>query len=326
MVTRRIKVFTALVLSLVLCMLTLSSCSLREATDATDYMHETYDKSMQRGRLFASKLCIISDKDKAKDDEIIDSTLSGYALFSTDPVRTETWYKVNKKLYPASTTKLLTALMALKYGKLDRKVTVSKHAVEDLEEGSSVAGLKVGDVLTLRDLLYGLLMQSGNDAAVAIAEYLGDGSEMDFVKKMNKEAKLIGATNTHFVNSNGLHDKNHYTTVYDLYLMFTECLKYKEFRTIIKAKDYNTSIVSTDGTMRSINFAPTNFYALGDAEPPSGVTVIGGKTGTTDEAGSCLVLLSKNKSNTPYISIIMGAGYKELLYADMNELMEMEND
>ena len=213
MVTRRIKVFTALVLSLVLCMLTLSSCSLREATDATDYMHETYDKSMQRGRLFASKLCIISDKDKAKDDEIIDSTLSGYALFSTDPVRTETWYKVNKKLYPASTTKLLTALMALKYGKLDRKVTVSKHAVEDLEEGSSVAGLKVGDVLTLRDLLYGLLMQSGNDAAVAIAEYLGDGSEMDFVKKMNKEAKLIGATNTHFVNSNGLHDKNHYTTV-----------------------------------------------------------------------------------------------------------------
>ena len=326
MAVKRKKIRFTLILALSLCLVMLSSCQMRQAENATRYMEENYDKSLQKGRLYASKLCVVSDKEKAEGEDVIDSTLSGYALFSTKPVKTYTWYNVNKKIYPASTTKLMTALLALKSKKLDKTVTVSKHAVEDLEEGSSVAGLKVGDQLTLRDMLYGLLMASGNDAAVAIAEFLGDGSEMDFVKQMNKQAQLLGATNTHYMNSSGLHDKKHYTTVYDLYLIFNECLKYKEFRTIIKAKDYNTSIVSTDGTMRSINFLPTNYYAAGAADAPSGVTVIGGKTGTTDEAGSCLILYSRNKRGNPFISVCMGAGYKELLYDDMNELLEMEND
>ncbi len=114
MVKKRILVFTAVLLSVVLCALTLSSCSFRQAANATDYMRETYDKSLKRGRLFASKLCIVTDKEKAEDDEIIDASLHGYALFSVDPVRTETWYNVNKKVYPANTTRLMAALRALK--------------------------------------------------------------------------------------------------------------------------------------------------------------------------------------------------------------------
>ena len=316
-------------ISLVACLtaaaLFMTSCSVRQARYASEFTKENYDRSVRKGDLFASKLCVLTDKTEATDEQV-DANAKGYALFNTDSAKTVTWYNATKKVYPASTTKLMTALLALKSGKLDETVTVSKHAVEDLEEGSSVCDLKVGDQLPLSDLLYGLLMQSGNDAAVAIAEFIADGSESDFVKMMNEEAQLLGATRTHFKNPHGLHQKKHFTTVYDLYLIFNECLKYDLFRTIIQAKDYNTSSTASDGTMRSINWAPTNYYALGDAEPPRRITVIGGKTGTTDEAGCCLVLLSENEDKAPFISIVMGASDKHILYADMNELLEMEKD
>ena len=308
----------------VIAMTVLTSCASREATDVTEYMYEAYNDSVQMGDLYASKLCVLTDKSEAKDDPV--DSMAKYGLFDMDSAKTVAWSKAADKLYPASTTKLLTALVALRSGKLDEMVTVSRHAIEDLEEGSSVCGLKVGDQLTLRDLLYGLTLESGNDAAVVIAEFLGGGSESDFITMMNEEAQAVGATNSHFKNPHGLHDADHYTTVYDLYLIFTECLKYDEFKTIITSKGYNTSAKASDGSMRSINWEPTNYYAQGEAEAPSNITIIGGKTGTTDEAGCCLVLLNSNKDEDPYISIVMGASDKKILYADMNELMEMENN
>ncbi len=320
-----VKKYICLLCLPVILLLLLSACSMRQAAYASDYMLEKYNGSVQKGDLFASNLCVLTDKTNGEEAPV-DAAAHGYALFNTDNNKTITWYKADESLFPASTTKLMTALLALKSGKLDETVTVSQHAVEDLEEGSSVANLKPGDQLPLSDVLYGLVMQSGNDAAVAIAEFLADGSEADFVKMMNDEAQLIGATKTHFMNPHGLHEEKHYTTVYDLYLIFNECLKYDEFRTIISAMDYNTSSTASDGTMRSINWEPTNYYALGEADPPKGITIIGGKTGTTDEAGCCLVLLSQNEDETPYISIVMGAADKHILYADMNELMEMEKD
>ena len=290
----------------------------------TEYMQEAYDTSVKTSDLYASKLCVLTDKSEAKDDPV--DSVAKYALFDLDGSKTVTWHQAAEQLYPASTTKLMTALVALRSGRLDEMVTVSRHAIEDLEEGSSVCGLKVGDQLSLRDLLYGLTLESGNDAAVVIAEFLGGGSETDFVTMMNEEAQAVGATNSHFKNPHGLHDADHYTTVYDLYLIFTECLKYDEFKTIIESKGYNTSAKASDGSMRSINWEPTNYYAQGEAEAPTNIKIIGGKTGTTNEAGCCLVLLNSNKDEEPYISIVMGASDKKLLYADMNELMEMENN
>ena len=136
-------------------------------------------------------------------------------------------YHLYDRLYPASTTKILTAYIALKYGNMDDKVTVSANAT-DFNWDESVCGLRTGDTLSMYDLVCGLLLHSGNDAAVAIAEHIS-GSEEAFVELMNSEAAALGATDSHFVNPHGLHDDDHYTTAYDLYLIFNECLKDERF-------------------------------------------------------------------------------------------------
>ena len=130
-----------------------------------------------------------------------------------------------------------------------------------------------------------------------------------FAEMMNKEAAKLMATGTHFVNSNGLHNDNHYTTAYDLYLIFNECIKHDDFVKIIMAKSHTAKVTG-------------NFYATGDAKKPDNVTVIGGKTGTTQLAGNCLILLTKDKNNHPYISIVMKADTKPLLYKDMTAIVE----
>ena len=134
----------------------------------------------------------------------------------------------NEVMPMASTTKIMTALVALDKGDLDAQTTVSKEAITFSESGVSTAKLKEGDVLTLRQLLYALLTVSANDAANVIAEQIA-GSQDAFVEMMNQEAQKIGATNTHFVNANGLHSEDHYTTVYDLYLMFNAAMQHEEF-------------------------------------------------------------------------------------------------
>ena len=185
----------------------------------------------------------------------------------------------------------------------------------------ATCGIKAGDKITLSDLLYGLLLHSGNDNATAIAEYVG-GSMDGFAEMMIKEAAKLMATGTHFVNSNGLHNDNHYTTAYDLNLIFNECIKHDDFVKIIMAKSHTAKVTGNDGTVRSITWEPTNFYATGDAKKPDNVTVIGGKTGTTQLAGNCLILLTKDKNDHPYISIVMKADTKPLLYKDMTAFVE----
>ena len=109
---------------------------------------------------------------------------------------------IYEKMYPASTTKILTAYVALKYGDLDQTLTVSEYAIESLDPASSVCGLKIGDRITLREALYGLMLRSGNDAANVIAEGIS-GSMDAFVELMNREALALGATGSHFMNPSG---------------------------------------------------------------------------------------------------------------------------
>ena len=213
----------------------------------------------------------------------------------------------------------MTAYLALKYGNLDDTVTVSAHAT-DFNWDESVAGLQTGDTLTLYDLICGLMIQSGNDCGTAIAEYIS-GSEEAFAELMNQEAAALGATGTHFVNPHGLHDDNHYTTAYDLYLMFNACLKDQRFVDIISLDSYTASITGADGTVRAVTWNPTNYYSAGIMTPPEGVHVFGGKTGTTDQAGNCVVLYEEDSSGNPYISVIMGAPDKSVLYEEMNLLL-----
>lgn len=287
-----------------------------------EYESENYNKNIYKGKLFASDLCVASgDVDLKGVSSTETSTLHSAALFDVDDGKVGFSYQMFDKVYPASTTKIMTALVAFENADLSDVVTVSQDAdVSNFASDEATCGIKAGDRITLSDLLYGLLLHSGNDNAVAIADYIA-GSEDEFAKMMNKEAKKLMATGTHFVNSNGLHNDNHYTTAYDLYLIFNECIKHEDFVKIIRAKSHTANITGSDGTVRSVTWEPTNFYATGEAEKPDNATVIGGKTGTTKLAGNCLILLTEEE-NHPYISIVMNADTKPLLYKDMTAIVE----
>lgn len=190
------------------------------------------------------------------------------------------------RLYPASLTKMMTAILTAELAEdLDaQKVTVSQSAIDQLAgTHSSVANIQPGEIYTLRQMLYFLMVPSGNDAANVLAEHLC-GSNTEFVKKMNKRAKELGMSNTHFANPHGLHDDNHYTTARDMALLAMAYLQNPDLKEICSASEY-TSPATADQparTVKTTNFLkiPENTYYYEYA--------YGLKTGNTDEAGRCL--------------------------------------
>ena len=229
----------------------------------------------------------------------------------------------DNKLYPASITKIMTAMLALQSGKLNDTVTITQDNVT-LEDGSQVCGFVAGDQVTLDQLLHCLLVYSGNDAASAIAEYVG-GSTENFVQMMNDYAAKLGCTGTHFSNPHGLQDENHYTTPYDIYLMLNEAFTYPEFTEITELPSYTVTYTGSDGTEKSTTLTATDHYLTGEATAPKDVTILGGKTGTTEVAGNCLAILTQNAYGKTFVSIVMGADTKELLYQEMNSLLQNIN-
>lgn len=269
---------------------------------------------------FADDLCV-SDDVSIGTDETDSQVASGAGTFNVATGEVVYAKNIYSKLYPASTTKILTAYITLKYAdNLDDYVTISENAANQASD-SSVCGLSAGDVVKLRDLLYGLMLRSGNDAAIAIAEYMS-GSVEAFAERMNEEAARLGATQSHFVNANGLPDENHYTSVYDMYLIFNEAVKNEAFVQIISTKSYDVVYTDASGTSVEKTWENTNQYLTGASKAPDGFTVVGGKTGTTGEAGYCLVLYSYNASNEPIISIVFKADGKSNLYLLMNEMLQ----
>lgn len=226
------------------------------------------------------------------------------------------------KIYPASLTKLMTAYLTTKYAKMDDVVTLNENLT--FESGAQILHLKKGDTVTVSELYHGLLIYSANDCASMLALHIS-GSEEEFVKLMNKEAKALGATNTHFANAHGLHDPDHYTTAYDLYLMFKANLQYPEFQETVSIPQYTMKYTNASGNPVSVTFNTTNLYLAGEYPVPKGVTMVGGKTGTTQAAGSCLVILTKNKEGHEFISVITGALDKPSLYSSMTKLLVKEN-
>lgn len=265
---------------------------------------------------FAADLCVVAS-DITIDDLNMDN-IPAAALFDIN--REETLYakNVHERLYPASLTKIMTALVALKHGTQDMMLTASAN-VTKLQSGAQTCGIREGDQMTLSQALHLLLINSANDAAVLIAEGIG-GSIEGFADMMNEEALLLGATNTHFVNPHGLHDDDHYTTVYDLYLMMNAAIQYESFNEIIRMAEYST-MITRNGEQTEMSVNSTNWYLRGEVEPPSGITVAGGKTGTTVAAGYCLLLLTKDTANNPYISIMLNADERDELYTQMTELL-----
>lgn len=251
-----------------------------------------------------------------------DKNLTAGALLLVNHTKNEVIYAdhIYDKLYPASITKIMTALLVLKYANLNDNVTISYNASHITEKGAKTCGLKEGDVLTMEVLLNSMLVYSGNDTSIAIAEHMA-GSVEAFQVIMNEEAKRLGAVGTHFVNPNGLHDEEQYTTAYDLYLIFRELLQFEQFHEIIHQTSYIANYVDKDGLEKQGIFETTNEYLKGGANNDFALTVLGGKTGTTSKAGNCLILLSKNKENEEYISVILKAKGSPDLYQEMSLML-----
>ena len=254
----------------------------------------------QRAEPFTKDLCVTAG-DVAFEDENLQTAEAGTIMdLSTHEVLFA--QNVHERLYPASLTKVMTALVAIRYGNLDDVITIDENAL-DIDPESSVCYLELGDQYTLKQLIYGMLLASGNDAANAIAWHVGGSLEV-FVSLMNQEAAAIGATNSHFMNAHGLQDENHYTTPYDMYLIFNEAIKYSTFTDAINQQSYTVTYTAGDGEQYERTWFATNYYFTGEATPPDNVTVFGGKTGTTDEAGACLSLLTKDPMGTPISALL----------------------
>lgn len=225
-----------------------------------------------------------------------------------------------KEVAPASLTKMMTALLTLKYGNLDDTVTLTSEMNQDMIPGAQVCGFVPGDTITVKELLYSMLVFSGNDAANALAIHIG-GSISAFVDMMNQEANLLGAVNTHFSNPSGLDVDNHYSSAYDLYLIFNACMAYDDFSTAICQPSYTTHYTNRSGDAASVTFTSTNLYMDGTYTCPDGVTIYGGKTGTTEAAGACLLAYSRDTAGNEYVSVSLGSEDKPELYSQMNKIL-----
>lgn len=278
---------------------------------------------VQQAELFAKELCVASS-DVTAGASVDMSEASSAGLFDLNKHEVLYAKNIHEKLYPASLTKVMTALVALKYGNPEDIITVGPNAASITESGATLCGLKAGDNLTLDQALHALLMQSANDAGIAIAEHIG-GSVEQFAEMMNEEALSIGATNSHFVNPHGLQDDNHYVTAYDLYLIFNEAIKYDLFSEIISMNTYTSTYTDKNGGAKTLDFHTTNQFLQGVYTAPENITVIGGKTGTTNAAGNCLILLSKDTSGNPYVSVILRSKERTILYEEMTGLLSEIN-
>ncbi len=295
--------------------------SFEERPFAVEESSQTAKEDFSAVPLFARDLCVVSDE-TAFDGTEVDAEAG--VLFSISDGQVLYSKNAFERLYPASTTKIMTALIAVKYGNPDDTVTVTQDAVIT-EAGATLADIKPGDVLTMEQLLYGLMLPSGNDAGAAIAVHMA-GSIENFAQLMNEEALRLGATNTHFVNPHGLHDENHYTTAYDLYLIFNEALKYPKFREVTKTVAYTADYKDKDGNAVKKTWEGGNWYLTGREETPDGITVFSGKTGTTQAAGCCLVMASRENSGSEsggneYVSIVMKAKDRNKLYDNMTNII-----
>lgn len=229
----------------------------------------------------------------------------------------------NKKMYPASLTKIMTAILAIEMGELSDVIKVDDDTPYEIE-GSHIA-LEPGEVLTLKDMLYAVMLPSANDAALAIAKHYG-GTEEEFIKLMNNKAKELGAYNTNFENPHGLHDDNHYTTAADLALITKYAMQNETFRKIVATDRYEIKPTNKKTEIRYFanlnklvhNTGSNQIYVDGAYISPEYEYATGVKTGYTPEASNTLVA-SAEKNGTELIAVAMN-GISLEMYQDAHNL------
>lgn len=242
----------------------------------------------------------------AKDEN--PPALQSQGVFLMDLKSGQVLYARNEhqRFYPASITKIMTAILALEHSNLNDQVKVSRLATE--QEGNRVY-LVEGEVQSMENLLYGLMLNSGNDAAIAIAEHIS-GSVEAFSELMNQKAKELGAKDTHFVNPNGLHDPNHFTTPYDMTLIARYAMKNPKFREIVKTETRPWHGKEWESVLYNINPMLYNY------EGANGV-----KTGYTDQAHQTMVV-SARRGGRELIGTLMDATLKMTIREDATALLD----
>ena len=224
---------------------------------------------------------------------LVDGT-SGLPLFEKNS---------HEKMYPASTTKIVTAILAIESGGLEKNemLTASFYAVNSIDYDSSKINLSEGEKMSFENLLYSLIIASANDAANVLAEYISKTPE-DFVALMNKKVKELGCENTHFTNPHGLHDENHYTTAEDLSRIAVYAMKLPFFAEAVKMTKYT---IPPTNKMDEQRFLSSTNHLLEKGSKYYYRYATGIKTGYTSHAGYCLVACAKN-DNEEYISVVLG--------------------
>lgn len=210
--------------------------------------------------------------------------------------------ELDMKRYPASLTKIMTCMLAIEHGNLRDVLTVSSTALENLSEFGSSAGLVEGEELTLENMLYCIMLWSANEGCNVIGEYVS-GDVASFVALMNETAKALGMENTHFANTHGLHDENHYTTVRDLTILTRWAWQNETFRRFATA---TTHVVPATNKSESRTLHTTNYLTATDVDSRYYYSLASGiKTGFTTPAGGCLVSTATD-GDAEYLSIVMG--------------------
>lgn len=230
-------------------------------------------------------------------------------------------YQEQNQLAPASVTKLMTALLALEHGKMEDVLITTETALDVGHSDASMCGFRLGDQAKLREVLYGLMLPSGNEAAEMIGEYLA-GDVESFVEMMNAKAAELGMESTHFCNPHGLPDEEHLTTADDISVLMKELLSYEEFFEIASQAEYEITYQNSEGKEVTKKIKHTNHYLNGRQEIPEGITILGSKTGYTNKAGRCLVMFVEAEDGKIYIVELFGAKDTTKLYTAMNQLLD----
>jgi D-alanyl-D-alanine carboxypeptidase (penicillin-binding protein 5/6) len=261
--------------------------------------------------LFFCSLLPVSSRAEAIDFESI-PTPNILVVDANDPSYVIYERNADQRAFPASTTKIMTCILAIEAGDLDAPVTVGDE-VTPFTNYSSLMGLKSGETVTMRDLIYGLMLPSGNDAGAAIAVHVA-GSIDAFVSLMNQKAAQLGMTGTHFTNPHGVHNDNHYSTARDLAKLIT----YAEQNEIFREVDRTTAYTVPANSVRTepLELASTNrLIRKVEGDPVDTVYpyCTGGKTGDTDMAGKCLVATAERDGACVIVVLL---GDKASMYKD----------
>ena len=252
------------------------------------------------------------------EDSSLDISSSSAILIELNSGKILYEKNINEKMYPASLTKILTAIIVIENSNLEDIVEVSSDAVMSIPFGYVTANLQVGEKFTVEQLLYVLMVGSSNDAAIVLAEHIA-GSVENFASLMNEKAKELGCTNSNFINPNGEHDDNHYSSAYDFSLISKYAMKNETFRKLVSSTYY--SLPSTEKYSKDDRFfTTTNSLLLKNSEYYY-KNATGIKTGFTTPAGNCLIA-SANKNDLELIAIVLNCPTSSDRYKDIKSLFE----